>query len=148
MRPAQLAGVVILAFPTAVAANGVVYRPNDPGYQRARAAEAVAPAAVVAAFAATIVWGIRSRGKGRAAAAVVLGAFLCFFIVLYEGTFGSSTPIAPPNEPEPPPGRYERRPPPGWSTESEEQAGVALAVIALAGGGIWVARRSRTERQS
>lgn len=144
MRPALWAGAVLLALPATTSANAIIFRPGDPGHDRARAAEDVAPLAVMAAFVAAAVWLTRSRARSLIAAWVTFVGLVLYFIGC-DASFFTRVRFVPPTEPEPHPSFRLR---PGELTDNEERVCIALGVVALAVGGIWLGRRSVAKGQS
>ncbi|MFO0795999.1 MAG: hypothetical protein U0804_00905 [Gemmataceae bacterium] len=145
MRAALWAGVVVLAWPTVAAANvATIYYPSDPGYTRAKLASQVVRVAAVAAVVTGLVWLVRSRGSNRMVAAAVLGTFLVVALFFWAG---SLTVIVPSDEPNPPIERFGRRPGPGAVSGEEVTLYAAVSTMALAAGGVVVARRSVPKRE-
>ncbi len=136
MRRLLWAGVVVLAFPAVAGANvAVVYRPDHPGYARAKLATQVVHGAALCAVVTGVAWAANSHGRNRTAAFAVLGTFCLVMLIFWNG---SRTVIAAPDDP---PTEEEVHPGPGAVSGEEVTLFAAIVAIALAGFGVKVAQR-------
>lgn len=141
MRRLLWAVVVVLAFPAVVDANvPVVYRPDHPGYSRAKLATQVVHIAALGAVVTGVAWAANSHGRNRAAAVGVLGTFCLVMLFFWNG---SHTVIATPDSP---PDETEVHPSPRATSGEEVTLVAAVFAIALAGYGVKVAKRDEAAR--
>jgi hypothetical protein len=142
MRRLLWAGVVLLTFPAVAEANvAVVYRPDHPGYSRAKLATQVVHVAALCAVVTGVAWAANSHGRNRAAAVGVLGTFCLVMLFFWNN---SHTEIAKPDDP---PDETEVHPGPDAVSGEEVTLFAAILSIALAGYGVNLAKRDAAARE-